>query len=365
MKKQFALFILLVSLTTALLAQTKKPLRMGIAGITHSHVHGLLGRPDRGDVQIVGIVEPNKDLARRYSERYGYSMNIVFTSMAEMISRTKPEIVAAFGSIYQHLEIVEACAPAGIHVMVEKPLAVSVEHAQKMKTLADKYKILLLTNYETTWYPSNQKAYEIGIKNKDIGELRKVVIHDGHEGPQEIGVNKEFLEWLTDPVLNGGGAVMDFGCYGANLLTWLNRGAKPESVLAITQQIKPDIYPNVDDEATILLKYPKMQGIIQASWNWPFSRKDMEVYGKTGYIIADNGTDIRIRLKDDKTERKESLKKLVTPYNDPFSLFAALVRKEIELPKYDLSSLENNMIVVEILEAAKKSAKTGKAVKLN
>jgi predicted dehydrogenase len=365
MKKQFALFILLVSLTTALLAQTKKPLRMGIAGITHSHVHGLLGRPDRGDVQIVGIVEPNTDLARRYSERYGYSMNIVFTSMAEMISRTKPEIVAAFGSIYQHLEVVEACAPAGIHVMVEKPLAVSVEHAQKMKTLADKYKILLLTNYETTWYPSNQKAYEIGIKNKDIGELRKVVIHDGHEGPQEIGVNKEFLEWLTDPVLNGGGAVMDFGCYGANLLTWLNRGAKPESVLAITQQIKPDIYPNVDDEATILLKYPKMQGIIQASWNWPFSRKDMEVYGKTGYIIADNGTDIRIRLKDDKTERKESLKKLVTPYNDPFSLFAALVRKEIELPKYDLSSLENNMIVVEILEAAKKSAKTGKAVKLN
>ncbi|SKB63838.1 Gfo/Idh/MocA family protein [Daejeonella lutea] len=281
-----------------------------------------------------------------------------------MISRTKPEMVAAFGSIYQHLEVVEACAPAGIHVMVEKPLAVSVDHAQKMKALADKHKILVLTNYETTWYPSNQKAYEVAIKNKDLGDLRKVVIHDGHEGPQEIGVNKEFLEWLTDPVLNGGGAVMDFGCYGANLLTWLNGGAKPESVLALTQQIKPDIYPKVDDEATILLKYPKMQGIIQASWNWPFSRKDMEVYGKTGYIIADNGTDIRTRLKDDKTERKESLKRLAAPYNDPFSLFAALVRKEIELPEYDLSSLENNMIVVEILEAAKKSAKTGKAVKL-
>lgn len=336
---------------------------MGIAGITHSHVHGLLGRPDRGDVQIVGIVEPNKDLARRYSERYGYSMDIVFASMDEMISRTKPEMVAAFGSIYQHLEVVEACAPKGIHVMVEKPLAVSVEHAQKMKTLADKYKILLLTNYETTWYASNQKAYEM-VNNKDLGELRKVVIHDGHEGPQEIGVNKEFLEWLTDPIQNGGGAVMDFGCYGANLLTWLTGGEKPESVLAITQQIKPDIYPKVDDEATILLKYPKMQGIIQASWNWPFSRKDMEVYGKTGYVIADNGTDIRVRLKDDKTERKESLKRLESPYNDPFSLFAALVRKEIELPKYDLSSLENNMIVVEILEAAKKSAETGKAVEL-
>jgi len=347
------------------MAQAKKPLRMGIAGITHSHVHGLLGRPERGDVQIVGIVEPNKELAKRYSDRYGYSMNIVFNSMAEMISATKPEIVAAFGSIYQHLEVVQACAPLGIHVMVEKPLAVSVEHAQKMKILADKHKIILLTNYETTWYASNHKAYEIVNKNKDIGDLRKVVIHDGHQGPQEIGVNKEFLDWLTDPIQNGGGAIIDFGCYGANLITWLTGGEKPESVLAITQQIKPAIYPKVEDEATILLKYPKMQGIIQASWNWPFGRKDMEVYGKTGYVIADNRSDIRIRLENDKTERKDILKDLKAPYNDPFSLFAALVRKEITLPKYDLSSLENNTIVVEILEAAKKSAKTGKAVKLN
>lgn len=365
MKRQFSLLILLILLTNTLMAQAKKPLRMGIAGITHSHVHGLLGRPERGDVQIVGIVEPNKELAKRYSDQYGYSMNIVFNSMAEMISETKPEIVAAFGSIYQHLEVVQACAPLGIHVMVEKPLAVSVEHSQKMKILVDKYKILLLTNYETTWYASNHKAYEIVNKNKDIGDLRKVVIHDGHQGPQEIGVNKEFLEWLTDPIQNGGGAVIDFGCYGANLLTWLTGGEKPKSVLAITQQIKPAIYPKVDDEATILLEYPKMQGIIQASWNWPFGRKDMEVYGRTGYVIADNRSNIRVRLENDKTERKDNLKELEAPYNDPFSLFAALVRKEITLPKYDLSSLENNMIVVEILEAAKKSAKTGKAVKLN
>lgn len=365
MKRQFSLLILLILLNNTLMAQAKKPLRMGIAGITHSHVHGLLGRPERGDVQIVGIVEPNKELAKRYSDQYGYSMNIVFNSMAEMISETKPEIVAAFGSIYQHLEVVQACAPLGIHVMVEKPLAVSVEHSQKMKILVDKYKILLLTNYETTWYASNHKAYEIVNKNKDIGDLRKVVVHDGHQGPQEIGVNKEFLEWLTDPIQNGGGAVIDFGCYGANLLTWLTGGEKPKSVLAITQQIKPAIYPKVDDEATILLEYPKMQGIIQASWNWPFGRKDMEVYGRTGYVIADNRSNIRIRLENDKTERKDILKDLEAPYNDPFSLFAALVRKEITLPKYNLSSLENNMIVVEILEAAKKSAKTGKAVKLN
>lgn len=363
MKKQFA-FFLLVLMSATLPAQTKTPLKIGIVGLTHTHVHWLLGRPEQGDVQLVGIVETNKDLAQRYATQHGYSMDIVFNTMADMIAKTKPEAVAAFGTIYEHLEVVETCAPLGIHVMVEKPLAVSLKHARKMKKLADKHRILLLTNYETTWYATIHKTFDMVHSGRAIGDLRKVVIHDGHQGPKEIGVNKEFLDWLTDPVQNGGGAVTDFGCYGANLITWLTKGAKPVSVLALTQQIKPDIYPKVDDEATILLQYPKMQGIIQASWNWPFNRKDMEVYGVTGQIFSDNRSDMRIRLEKDKTERKETLEERKTPYNDPFALFAALVRGEITLPAYDLSSLENNMVVMEILEAAKKSAKKGKAVRV-
>lgn len=364
MKKHFLLLFLLIVITKALTAQADKPLRIGIAGLTHTHVHWLLGRPDRGDVEVVGIVEPNRELAQRYATQHGYSMDIVFNSLPEMIAKAKPEAVAAFGTIYQHLEVVHACAPLGIHVMVEKPLAVSLDHAKKMKKLADQYKIILLTNYETTWYATNHKAYELIYTDSAIGELRKVVVHDGHSGPKEIGVNKEFLDWLTDPVLNGGGAITDFGCYGANLITWLAKGTKPSSVSAITQHIKPDIYPNVDDEATILLEYPSMQGIIQASWNWPFNRKDMEVYGKSGYVITDNRSDMRIRLEKEPAEHKDILKERAAPYNDPFALFAALVREKITLPRYDLSSLENNMIVMEILEAAKKSARTHRAVKL-
>ncbi|MBI3138351.1 MAG: Gfo/Idh/MocA family oxidoreductase [Sphingobacteriales bacterium] len=341
-----------------------KKLRIGIAGLTHTHVHWLLGRPERGDVQIVGIVEPNRELAQRYAGEHGFSMDIVFNTLAEMIAKTKPEAVAAFGTIFDHLSVVETCAPLGIHVMVEKPLAVSLEQAQRMKMLADKYKIILVTNYETTWYATNHKAYSLVNGNKAIGELRKVVVHDGHKGPKEIGVNKEFLDWLTDPVLNGGGAVTDFGCYGANLITWLVKGEKPVSVMAMTQQIKPDVYPKVDDEATILLQYPKMQGIIQASWNWPFSRKDMELYGSTGTVFTDNRSGMRVRLENDTAEVKENLRERESPYDDPFAFFAALIRGKITLPKYDLSSLENNMIVMEILDAARKSARTGRAVKL-
>lgn len=364
--KKLSWVVTLVILLSAELVSSQsnqEPLKVGIVGLTHDHVHLLLRRPQKSDLKIVGIVEPNRKLAERYAKHYSYTMDMVYDTMEEMISATKPEAVTAFGSIYEHLEVVETCAPLGIHVMVEKPLAVSVEHSLKMKALAEKHNIHLLTNYETTWYATNHKAYEI-VENGAIGELRKVVVHDGHKGPKEIGISKEFLAWLTDPVQNGGGAVIDFGCYGVNLITWLNKGVKPISVTAVTQTMKPEIYSEVDDEATIILEYPKMQGVVQASWNWPIGRKDMEVYGRTGYVFSDNPEDIRYRLNAKEPEHKEKLGNREAPYNDPFSFFAAVVRNKITVSPTDLSSLENNMIVVEVLEAAKRSAKTGKTVLL-
>lgn len=339
------------------------PFKIGVVGLTHDHVHWIMRRSKDPDIEMVGIVEENKELAKKYAQQYGFSMDIVFNSIESMIEVAKPEAVTAFGSIYSHLEVVEVCAPAGIHVMVEKPLAVSLKHAKKMEALAKKHKIQLLTNYETTWYPTNYNAYDL-VKSGDIGPLRKIVVHDGHQGPKEIGVSNEFLAWLTDPVLNGAGALTDFGCYGANLITWLANGKRPKMVTALTQTFKPQIYPNVDDEATILLGYDDMQGIIQASWNWPVSRKDMEVYGAKGVVFSDNRLKMRYQLDEKSPLESLTLPERPTPYNDPFMLLEAVVHNKIQLSAFDLSSLENNMIVVEILEAAKKSAKTGKTIRL-
>ena len=111
-----------------------------------------------------------------------------------------------------------------------------------------------------------------------------------------------------------------------------------------------------------MLTYPKTQGIIQASWNWPFSRKDMEVYGKTGYIISEDRNNIRYRINQNEKEQREILEERSAPYNDPFSVLAAVIRNEISLPEGNLYSLENNIVAMEILEAAKESAKTGKKV---
>ena len=187
-----------------------------------------------------------------------------------------------------------------------------------------------------------------------------MVVHDGHQGPKEIGCSKYFLEWLTDPVKNGAGALTDFGCYGANLMTWMMKGKAPISVSAITHQIKPAIYPKVDDDATILLEYPDATGIIEASWNWPYGIKDMEVFGVDGYLHALNGNALEERKQSKTTEVQ-----LNPPaYTDNLKYLADVLRGKIKADK-DLSSLDNNMIVVRILEAARQSAKTGKRVVLN
>ena len=294
-------------------------------------------------------------------------MNIVFNTIEEMITTTHPQAVTAFGTIYDHLKVVEKCAPLGIHVMVEKPLAVSLEHAKRMEKLAKENNIHLLTNYETTWYPSNHKAYDL-LKSGAIGDLRKVIVRDGHKGPKKIGVEAEFLEWLTDPVLNGGGAIMDFGCYGANLVTWLGKGQRPNSVTAVTQQLQEENNPKVDDDAIIILTYDNFNAIIEASWDWPIGRKDMEIYGLNGVLYADNRNDLRIRISegyDGYEEKSYSLAEQQPPLDDPFALFAAVIKNEVALKPYDLSSLDNNMIVMEILDAAKKSAITKRTIVIN
>ena len=339
-----------------------KPLKVAVIGLTHTHVHWILGREKLGDIEIVGIVEPNRALATQYSEQHGYSMELVYESMEALYASVKPEAVTAFNDIYGHLEVVEFFAPKGIDIMVEKPLAVNWDHAQKMAELAKKHNIKLLTNYETSWYGSNKKAFELVHQESGFGPIQRMVFHHGHPGPIEIGCNPEFLAWLTDPVLNGGGAITDFGCYGANLATWFLKGEVPKKVTAITRNYKPQKYPNVDDDATIIIDYLDKQIIIQASWNWSHNRKDMEIYGSKGYVFCKNGSQMEV-LEDEKigpfSMEAASLKMGV---HDPFAYLNQVVNYDLEVPPYSVHSLENNLLVNQILEAAKHSAATGKSV---
>jgi predicted dehydrogenase len=357
---QKMLFILLIVCATEGM-HAQQLLRVVVVGLNHDHVHGVLKQFNKGLVNIVGITEPNKQLQQKFSKLYHLPDSLFFTNLKQLVIDKKPDVVLGYNEVAKHVDIVEICAPLGVSVMVEKPLAATLAQAKRMELLANKFHIKLLTNFETTWYASYLDVYNT-INNKGIGAIKKMVVHDGHQGPKEIGCSTEFLSWLTDPVLNGAGALNDFGCYGANLMTWLMQGAKPTAVTAIVRHYKPAVYPKVDDDATIILEYPTATGQIEASWNWPFSIKDLEVFGETGYLHALNGDSIVSRLRENIKGYKKA-DALPAPINDYIIYLTAVLQHKIP-GNNDQSSLQYNMIVMEILDAAKRSAATGKRILL-
>ncbi len=357
--QKLVVVLLLIGMVESIQAQ--QLLRVVVVGLNHDHVHSVLNQFNKGEVKIVGIVEPDKLLQQKFGKRYHLPDSLFFNDLKKLVIDKKPAAVLGYNEVAKHVDIVEICAPLGIAVMVEKPLAATLAQAKRMELLANKFHVKVLTNFETTWYASYLDVYN-SIRQKQIGSIKKIVAHDGHQGPKEIGCSPEFLNWLTDPVLNGAGALNDFGCYGANLMTWLMQGAKPTAVTAIVRHYKPAVYPNVDDDASIIVEYPTATGQIEASWNWPFSIKDLEVFGETGYLHALNGDSIVSRMRENITATKKAIP-LPAPINDAITYLTAVLQNKIPGTD-DQSSLKYNMIVMEILDAAKRSAQSGRRIVL-
>ncbi len=357
-----------VLLASALSAAAQTPARVAIVGLTHGHVQGFLRNlPNHHEVELVGISEPDESLRAKYERLYHFDHKLFFADEKVMLTATHPQAILVYTSPAGHLAAIAAAAPMHIAAMVEKPLATTVPDALAIQHLAEQYKIPVLTNYETTWYASNAEAAKMLGEGK-VGELRRVVFHDGHKGPKEIGVDPEFLGFLTDAKQNGGGALFDFGCYGADLTTVLMHGELPLSVTAVTHTDKPAVYTHIDDDSTILLQYPRAVADLEGSWNWPFDRKDMEIYGATGYVdtvyVSTQITDhLRMRLPGEKEEHTATAPALAAPQNDSLNYLVAVLNDSLH-PQGDLTALDTNVKVVRILAAARESAATGKTVKL-
>jgi predicted dehydrogenase len=355
---------LFFSLPGLLAAQANPaPLRIAIVGLEHGHVDGFLGSlPKHGNVELVGIADADPALFAKYQKKYALADTLYFKSMANMIEVRHPQAVLVYTSVSEHRHAIEVAAQYGVSVMVEKPLAISLDDALAIRRTALHYNIHVLVNYETTWYASNRAAHD-ELERGALGAVRRVVVHDGHQGPKEIGVPPEFLGWLTDPAQNGAGALYDFGCYGVDLMTWLMHGETPLAVTAVANHDKPQIYPHVDDDATIVLSYPHAQAVIQASWNWPFGRKDMEVYGSTGYAITVGADSLRLRHEHETDERLTTAPSLAPAEDSSLSYLAAVLSGRIE-SKGDLSALDTNVVVMQILDAARESVRTGRTIPL-
>ena len=339
------------------------PIRVAVVGLVHGHVAGFLpALKSHPEIQLVGIEDPDTALAKKYENQFHLDPKLFYTSIDAMIQQTHPQALLVYTAISDHRKVIEIAAAHGINVMVEKPLATTLEDALAIRKIARAHHIQVLVNYETTWYSSNRAAYD-ELQQGKLGVLHKVIFRDGHQGPKEIGVPPEFLSWLTDPQKNGAGALFDFGCYGADLVTWLMHGETPISVTAVAQTDKPNLYPHVDDDATIIVRYPKMQAVLMPSWDWSFSIKDMALYGTKGSAVTVGPDKLRVRYEGQDESTLTTPPPLAAPQDDSLHYLVAVLRGQF-VPKGDLTALDTNIIVMQILSAARDSVRTGRTILL-
>jgi len=349
--------IVLLLTTLPLAAQEMK---VAIVGLVHSHVWGHLQTLVKGEgpAKLVGIAEPNPELVAEAKKR-GAADSLFAADYVKMLDRVKPNIVCAYVENNRHLEIVKACAPRGIHVIFEKPLASTFQDALEIQRLARRYGIRVMTNYQMAWWPASYaaKAQADAGAVGQVWRLRGIV---GHGGPGSSSVrNKYFFAWLTDPVKNGGGALVDFGCYNALWSLWYM--GRPEKVYAQVNHLRPQTYPKVEDNSTLVLTYKNGVGLFEGSWDLPRSFQDLEVFGLKGSLyMTRNGVELRVGRRE--PARQIPLKPLPPERAEPVAYMVHAIRAD--QPLEGMVALDINVGVVEILEAAKESVRTGRAVSL-
>ncbi len=356
-------FALACGLLTALLtpsAHAEDRLRVAVIGLDHDHVwgilHDILNEPQ---VELVAIAESDPELVAKAKAQIPASVQF-YSAYVRMLDEAKPQAVFITTENDRHLAILRECAKRHIDVSTEKPLATNAADAREMEQLANAAHIKLMVNYWNAWAASTHELFH-RVKSGEIGSVQKIIVQYGHQGPKEIGVSPQFGAWLYDPAKNGGGALMDFGCYGAELAFWLK--GRHTRVYATARTLKTGQHNRVEDDATIVLDYPDATAIIEPSWDWPYGMDRVYVFGSKGSLLA-TGSTLYERLQSAQHSATLdgdpiALSPMPRETSNPVSYLLGRIRRNE--PIEDPLSVHLNVQVMEILDAACQSVRTARA----
>ena len=360
--KLIAISILLLFSTFAL-GQAAKT-RVAVVGLDHDHVWGLLGDlASDPQAEFVAIAETDQELVSKAKGQVHATVKF-YSDYVRMLDETKPQAVIITTANDKHLAIVRECAKRHIHVSMEKPMATNAADAREMERLAERSGIKMMVNYWNVWVPSTHELFR-RVKAGDVGVVQRIIVQYGHRGPKEIGVSQQFASWLYDPVKNGGGALMDFGCYGAEWALWLK--GRPIRVYATARTLKTEQHNRVEDDATMVLDYPDATVVIEPSWDWPYDMDRAYVFGTKGSLLATRDDLFQRQQTDDKPQTLDgdhvALEPLPHERSNPISYFLSRIHNQNSIE--DPLTARLNVQVMEILDAARQSLKSGRPVELH
>ncbi|HVL38475.1 MAG TPA: Gfo/Idh/MocA family oxidoreductase [Fimbriimonadaceae bacterium] len=320
-------------------------MRIGVAGLTHGHVWGLIDSMAKVEGVELAAVADETPLLDRAKERFQAD----YPDWQVMLDSEPLDGLIVTSNNVESSEIAVAALNRGIPCLVEKAMAATAEDADRMLEAMRSSGKCLIINWPTAWQPwlwELKKQVDEGA----IGPVFHFRYRNGHHGPKEIGCDEWFVGWLYDERLNGGGAIADFCSYGAVTCRWLL--GMPETVYCARGNFTKD-YEVSDDHAVCLLKYPKASAVIEGTWaTYGFDESDNPVvHGKNGTLGVRGGK--LARYGADKTE----IEPPALPIASPGEYFIRCIRDGLK-PQ----GILDPVIAADacrILDAAIKSSRSG------
>lgn len=236
-----------------------KTYRIGVAGLTHDHVWGNLddvAASEQG--HLAAVADPHPPLRDRATQKYGCA---AYTDHREMVERESLDVLYVFCDNAQGAQVGAWAAQQGLHVLVEKPMAATLDGAERLIAAAQAAGVRLMINWPVVWRPQVQAALEI-VTRPEFGRIWQLAHRAGHGGP-EAECSPYFAEWILDPLRNGAGALVDLCCYGVNMAQVLL--GRPQRVTAAVGQCYEPALP-VEDNAIVILSYPKALATVEGAW---------------------------------------------------------------------------------------------------
>ena len=336
------------------------PIRIAALGLTHDHVwDNLPFLAAHTDAELVAAADPNQPLLTRIATDYGCK---TYRSADELLTHESLDAVYIFSSNFEGAELAIQAMNQGLHVLIEKPMAATLQQANRMVQAAQEHPVKLVINWPFAWWPQLQKAVSLALDGA-IGKLWAVKYRAAHAGPAELGCSPYFCDWLFDSKLNGAGALMDYCCYGSVLSASLL--GLPDSVSGMTGgPVKEGL--SVEDNALIAMKYPFGMSSEEGSWTQvgKLTSYTTTFYGTEGTILVEPRKGGKLYLATD-TEPNDAEVPVMDSeprLQNSANHFVDVIKNGTE--PWVLCHPTNSRNAQEILEAGLRSSQTGTHISL-
>ncbi|OPZ11397.1 MAG: Glucose--fructose oxidoreductase precursor [candidate division BRC1 bacterium ADurb.BinA364] len=335
--------------------------RIGIIGLVHDHIWNYLDPAKTlENCRIVCAADVHAALRERVAAELALGPEALYADWRAMLEKESLDACLVFAETALHAEATEACAARGLHVMAEKPMARTVEEADRMIAAARKAGTRLMINFPIMWNPDMRGLID-AVLSGAIGRVWMIHYRDGHKGPRELGCSSYFCDWLYDREKNGGGALMDFCVYGASVTARIL--GRPSSVYAVSGNlVKKDLA--VEDNGVITARFGQDAiAIIEGTWTQVAQGHSISFFGEKGSIASSAFGPREYTINTPGEGARKLAPATLPPGEDkPIPYFVKRIRED--RPFEGIASAENARIAQEILGAAFASIAADKPVAL-